>query len=289
MASVKLVERTDEDAPWSLLLGAMDGLAAARTIDDVSKVVTSQVRTLVGADGVTFVLREGERCHYIEEDAIGPLWRGLQFPMTACISGWCMLQGSSAEVPDIRLDPRIPQDAYQPTFVKSLVMVPVGKPATAAIGVYWSELGKCDAHTRRLVETLARCAGLAISTIRLQEALAQNQERTMVILEQANMGTWSLDMDALTLSTSLACRTLLGWQSHQGFAYPDLLATLDEPGREQLKSCISELAARGGHFEMEALTLAADPTPRRIVVSGYAEPSLDTPAQRIAGFCREAA
>jgi GAF domain-containing protein len=197
-----------------------------------------------------------------------------------------MQHGSSAEVPDIRLDPRIPQDAYQPTFVKSLVMVPVGAPATAAIGVYWS--GRCNARTRRLVETLARCAGLTISTIRLQEALAQNQERTMIVLEQANMGTWSLDMEELTLSTSLACRSLLAWQSHHGFAYPDLLAALDERSREQLKSCISELAARGGQFEMEALTQAADPTPRKLVISGYAEPSLDAPAQRIAGFCREA-
>ena len=30
-------------------------------------------------------------CYYADEDAISPLWKGQRFPMSACISGWAML------------------------------------------------------------------------------------------------------------------------------------------------------------------------------------------------------
>jgi two-component system CheB/CheR fusion protein len=50
-----------------------------------------------------------------------------------------MLHGEPAVVPDITTDPRIPQSAYRPTFVKSLLMMPVGSPEpSAAIGAYWA-------------------------------------------------------------------------------------------------------------------------------------------------------
>jgi hypothetical protein len=52
-----------------------------------------------------------------------------------------MLNDDVAIVPDITGDDRVPLEAYRPTFVKSLVMVPVGtqKPLRAIGGV----LGPC--------------------------------------------------------------------------------------------------------------------------------------------------
>ncbi|MBX3469702.1 MAG: hypothetical protein KF878_22750 [Planctomycetes bacterium] len=74
--------RTLEDA--ERLLDAVRRLAAARTLDDVTGVVRRAARALTGADGVTFVLREGEQVFYADEDAIGPLWKGRRFPARAC-------------------------------------------------------------------------------------------------------------------------------------------------------------------------------------------------------------
>ncbi len=89
------------------------------------------------ADGVTFVLRDGDMCHYVEEDAIGPLWKGQRFPLNTCISGWAMLNSKTVVLRDIYADDRIPHDAYRKTFVKSLVMVPVRTMApVAALGAY---------------------------------------------------------------------------------------------------------------------------------------------------------
>jgi GAF domain-containing protein len=270
-------------------VGILDRLASTRTMDDVSRVVAAEARRLVGADGITFVLREGEQCHYVEENAVGPLWRGLRFPMSACISGWCMMNGKTAEVPDILLDPRIPQDAYQPTFVKSLMMVPVGTPtAVAAIGAYWAERRNQAPSTRRVMETLARCAGTAITSIQLRQRVEQSRERMMVALEQANLGTWILDTDNLALTTSFVFKAHFGKRLGEGFTYADLMGSLHADGREDLKAAISRLASRGGQFEVIARVDGAEGgATHRLALRGYAEPDLGAPAQRIMGFCRE--
>ena len=58
-----------------LLLTAIQALSFARTLDDLTRVVRTYARTITGADGVTFVLRDGGQCLYVDEDAIAPLWK----------------------------------------------------------------------------------------------------------------------------------------------------------------------------------------------------------------------
>jgi putative two-component system response regulator len=114
-------------------------LAAAQSFEEIREVVTRAARNLLAADGVTFVLREGDLCYYAEEDAIAPLWKGRRFPMSACISGWAMRERKPVRIKDIYANSRIPHDVYQPTFVRSLAMVPLEQDdPTAAMGAYWS-------------------------------------------------------------------------------------------------------------------------------------------------------
>src|SRR5262245_34448698 len=85
--------------------------------------ITQSARATIGADGATVVLRDGNDCYYADESAISPLWKGRRFPLSACISGWVMLNKMPAVIPDIYFDIRVPTDAYRLTFVKSLAMV----------------------------------------------------------------------------------------------------------------------------------------------------------------------
>jgi GAF domain-containing protein len=101
------------------LIQVVQDLSHARDIDSVGVIVRNAARNLMGADGATFVLRDGNMCYYADENAISPLWKGQRFPMQACISGWVMLRGESTVIEDIYSDPRITTDAYRPTFVKS--------------------------------------------------------------------------------------------------------------------------------------------------------------------------
>jgi GAF domain-containing protein len=142
-------------------------LDKARTIEAIAGIVRDHGRRVIGADGIALVLRDGDLCHYFEEDAIGPLWRGQKFPMGACISGWAMLNRRTVCIADIRIDKRIPYDLYENTFVRSLVMAPVEKnPPVGALGAYWSWAHVASAQEVAAVEALAEAVGTAILRVR---------------------------------------------------------------------------------------------------------------------------
>ncbi|MGW1341582.1 GAF domain-containing protein [Kribbella sp. NPDC002412] len=149
----------------------MTNLADAQSLAEVGDIVRVEARLLTGAQGATFVLREQDRCFYADEDAIAPLWKGQRFPITSCISGWAMLHDETAVVPNIELDGRIPLEAYLPTFVRSLLMVPVGSPSpVAAIGAYWSRHHRATDAQIEGLQGLATRTAEAIERIGLADA-----------------------------------------------------------------------------------------------------------------------
>jgi GAF domain-containing protein len=149
-----------------LLTAAEERLDSALSRDAVIEIVRGSARSVLDADGVTFILRDGNLCHYVEEDAIGPLWKGQRFPMSACISGWSMLNAETAVIEDIYEDDRIPHDAYRPTFVKSLIMTPVGDaPPVAAIGAYWRDRRRFTAREIQAIKTLSVAVGRALADV----------------------------------------------------------------------------------------------------------------------------
>lgn len=130
------------------------------------RVIRHEARALVQADGITIVLRDDDLCFYADEEAIGPLWKGRRFPMATCVSGWVMQRGTTAVIPDVYADERVPADAYRPTFVKSLMMVPVGQAfKVAAIGAYWA-----TPHTATADE-IARLQAVAAAAARVLEQI----------------------------------------------------------------------------------------------------------------------
>jgi two-component sensor histidine kinase len=154
----------------SALVAIVRRLSVARSVPEIMDIVAHSARTLIGADGITFVLRDGDQCYYAEEDAIGPLWKRQRFPMSACISGWCMLERRAAVIPDIYQDNRIPHDAYRPTFVRSLAMVPVRQDdPIAAMGAYWAALREIQPREVELLQTIADAASLAVAYVESRE------------------------------------------------------------------------------------------------------------------------
>ncbi len=133
-------------------------------LEDVQQVVKVAARQIADAHGATFVLLDHDKCYYADEDSMSPLWKGQRFPVTDCISGWAMIHRTTVAIADIRSDERIPQEAYRPTFVRSLVMAPMlGPDAVGAIGVYWARPGQPDPT---VVEALTSLADLAVTALR---------------------------------------------------------------------------------------------------------------------------
>jgi signal transduction histidine kinase len=164
----------------STLVRAVQELSLARDLETIAGVVRRAARELTGADGATFVLREGEQCHYADENAVAPLWKGRRFPLSACISGWAMLHRQSVAIEDIFADARIPIDAYRPTFVKSLVMVPIRTMApVGAIGNYWAHQHRASAEEVALLAALADSTSVAMENVEVYTTLERRiEERT---------------------------------------------------------------------------------------------------------------
>jgi GAF domain-containing protein len=147
-------------------------LFAAPNAAALLREVGRAARQINSADGATFVLRDGGECCYAEEDAVSPLWKGRRFPLGACISGWVMLNKVPAIIPDVYLDVRIPVDAYRPTFVKSLVMVPVRtKAPVGAIGNYWASRHHPTQSQVNALQSLADAVGAALEDPQLYAEL----------------------------------------------------------------------------------------------------------------------
>ena len=162
-------------ARWepNALVGVLQELSAATELETVQALVVAAARGLADADGATFVLQEDDTCHYAEEEAISPLWKGRRFPASACISGWAMAHRSVAVVPDIEVDPRIPMEVYRPTFVRSLVMLPIRAiDPVGAIGVYWSRPFTPSEVTIAALQAIADAAAVGLERARTAAAIA---------------------------------------------------------------------------------------------------------------------
>ena len=176
----------------------------ARSLDDVTRIVRSSARELTRADGVSFILKEDGNCYYADEAAIAPLWKGSRFPLQSCISGWSMLNRQIAVIPDIYVDPRIPHAAYRPTFVKSLVMVPVRQAnPIAAIGAYWAHSHEATPAEQQVLQAIANAAALALHNIELDADLHRSIEREREARERAERANQLKDDFLATLSHEL--------------------------------------------------------------------------------------
>jgi signal transduction histidine kinase len=210
-------ERSSITETGRLFQAALD-LAAAHDVPRVAEVVRRAARALTGADGVTFVLREGDRCHYVDEDAVAPLWKGMRFPMSACISGWAMRNRRSVAIEDIFADDRIPHDAYRRTFVKSLAMVPVRpEDPVGAIGAYWATHHRASRRELDHLEALAGFASVALANAALVGELRQAIEARDAFVAVASHELRT-PLSALTLQGGLCERQLASSGGADGVA-----------------------------------------------------------------------
>jgi signal transduction histidine kinase len=184
-----------------LFVEVIQQLSLARDLETIMAIVRSAARELTGADGATFVLHDAGRCYYADEDAIAPLWKGKRFPMEACISGWSMIHREAVAIPDIYADRRIPADAYRPTFVKSLAMVPIriAEPI-GAIGNYWATPHAATLEEIDALQALANCTSVAMENVAI---VSDVEARVRLRTEQLEATLRDLDAFSYAISHDL--------------------------------------------------------------------------------------
>jgi PAS domain S-box-containing protein len=270
---------------WTALCDVVERLSAADSLAGIIEIVRGTAREVSGADGVCFVLRDGELCHYVDECAIGPLWKGKRFPLTACISGWCMLNDKAAVVPDIYLDPRIPHDAYRPTFVKTLVMVPVKTTEPiAAIGSYWAELHEFSEEELALLEALGRATSAAIVAANLREALCDREHRLAMALDAGGMGSWELDLHTGALVGMHGFKNIFGHADDEPFSVEALLNTIHADDRATARRVFSMGPYPGTDVEYRVLRPDGE---RRIEMRGSIIRDVNGQPVKLSGIVRD--
>ena len=245
------------------LVEVVQQLSLARNLETIMEIVRHAARSITGADGATFVLRDGDKCFYAEEDAISPLWKGQRFPMKACISGWVMLNRQAAVIEDIYADSRIPADAYRPTFVKSLAMVPIRTiDPVGAIGNYWASRRLPTPEQVKLLQALADTTAVAMENIRIYSELEQRvQQRTselQAILDNVQAGIAFVVNNRIAQANPKAAE-IFGYsapQEMQNVSLQDILDAHDRP--KPLSELSREFLSTGNVFDMEAELMRRD-------------------------------
>ncbi|MBL1176197.1 GAF domain-containing protein [Pantanalinema sp. GBBB05] len=236
------------------LIQVIQQLTVARDLDTIMAAVRTAARQLTGADGATFVLRDQDQCYYADEDAISPLWKGGRFPMSACISGWVMLNQQSVVIEDIYADPRIPADAYRPTFVKSLAMVPIRtRDPIGAIGNYWATHHTPTSEQLELLQTLADTAAIALENVQLYAEQEQRIQEHTAQLQKA------LDFEALLKRITDKVRDSLDEHQILATVVQELAQGLDARRcSTSLYNLAQATATVGYEYAQAQVTVAAD-------------------------------
>lgn len=169
------------------LITVVQELSLARDLQTIMTIVKHAARGLTQSDGASFVLRDQDQCFYADEDAIAPLWKGQRFPMKICLGGWAMRHRQPAIIADIYGDERIPYVAYQPTFVKSLVMVPIRTlDPIGAIGIYWATLHQPTVEEVKLLQALADTTAVAMENVQVYSELEERVRHRTAQLQTLN-------------------------------------------------------------------------------------------------------
>jgi two-component system NtrC family sensor kinase len=181
---------------------AGQAIAATLDLDQVLQLVIAEVKSLVGAEGATVLLRDRDRGELYFAAAAGPGSEellGLRLPGDAGVAGSVVRNARSVLVEDARRDPRFYDqvDAHTGMTTRSMVAVPLMIQGVAE-GVV-EAINKADGafveRDREVLEVMAGSAAVAIANARLYQAereqfcrLQQSQAQLIQAEKMAAMG-----------------------------------------------------------------------------------------------------
>lgn len=257
----------ESGADFQRLADAITAISGAREAEEIIEIVRRSARGLSGARGIAVIFNDDGFCHYLVEDSESPLWAGRRFPAESCISGWAMIHNRTVVIPDIFEDPRIPHDAYRATFVRSLIMTPIGEDRPfAAVGAYWGETGAPDPEEVMVMQALARSTAIAFKNLQLYDSLKREAARSEILHQQAQdrlaerekalaqirfqaglldaveQAVIAIDLDGKVTYWSRFAEQLYGWTAQEAAGRSVLDLIVPSEGRQTAAAIMASLA-----------------------------------------------
>ncbi|MDX9719830.1 MAG: response regulator [Myxococcota bacterium] len=163
------------------LAHATHELSQARSVDGVIDVLSSVVVALLGCDGVSFALREGDAVRYLEPMLLAPSQRGTKVDLERSLAARVMRSGEALRI--FGAASELPSEVYN-SDVKAMLLVPVRrKQALGALVAFWRAQHEPSDDEEWVLLALADASSTALEKIRSLEKLVEGQARSRAVYE----------------------------------------------------------------------------------------------------------
>jgi diguanylate cyclase (GGDEF)-like protein len=183
MNQLQLTKQSDFDS----FLNVISNVSRVDNFPELQTLLKKAAKQLTASDATSLILRQGEKCFYLDEESAKPLWKGMSFPLSSCISGWSILNAETVAIEDIFKDERVPIALYQDKNIQSLLVVPIGKSKViGVISVYWNDMHTPSQSEIMQLEALAGVSSLVFELMKNHSELEEIVRKRTAELEIAS-------------------------------------------------------------------------------------------------------
>jgi len=170
-----------------ILVDSIKEFSTAHELSEVYHTAVSAARRLTDAESSAMIIKEGDTCQCVDEDASEPLLKGQKVSQGDCIADYVLSSGKPMIVEDMEKDLQITKEPFKNIQVKSLAIFPIHSQVTlGAMALLWRESYSFKTDETRLIETLLDAASQAIENINLYKNLEERVKIRTKDLEKAN-------------------------------------------------------------------------------------------------------
>jgi PAS domain S-box-containing protein len=218
--------------------------AAGLDSETVMRVIAERSKGLTNASGAVIEAIEGE-------DIVPRVHVGTEAPrlkLNASLSGVCIRTGELQRCDDTLADSRVPQQAYKPLGIRSILVVPL-RDEHQILGVLKVVSPEAHAFTERDAKALRLLGGLMGAALshaaafegrqsRLEErtrALQESEQRFKQLVDVAQEGIWVADDRGVITYVNQRLADLLGYGNGTLLGRPvyDFIETDSRPGAQR--------------------------------------------------------
>jgi len=286
-----------DDMAWRAVANTLVTLTGLDEPHAVMALACRAACSLIGANGASFILRDGPFFHHAERSGIAPAWQGVRFAPDEAPAGKVLAEGAPCFIPDSHADENA--TLYRPAGIGSLMIIPLpaqameaadamrarpsavsgmGTPPGSAsvnrsaggIEIYWAQKHEPQADEIHVVELLAATAAKALARYAEASRLGDNETKLQLVLKTGRFGAFELDTATKALDASPICKDHYGRDPRLPFTFADMISTIHPLDRPDVIAAFNAALTSGVAIDRDYRLVTVDGELRRLHV--HAQP-----------------